>query len=98
VEADRDGLSSQLRLAGYSVETLIVRAVEMPSAAAQTGPSPMPSDGGATQAQSGGAQGNAGASGGRHQPNQHANHHLTPRHGNDEPDSTRRRLGDGLYL
>jgi chemotaxis protein MotD len=98
VEADRDQLSGLLRSAGYSVETMTVRAVEMPSAPAQAGSPLTQADGGAAQTQSGGAQADARASGGRQQAERNSNLHGTLRDSNDTPDSPRRRPGDGVYL
>lgn len=98
VEAERDQLSGLLRSAGYSVETMTVRAVEMPSAPAQAGSSLTQSDGGAAQAQSGGAQPDAKAPGGRPQAERHGNPNSTLRDSNDAPDSPRHRPGDGVYL
>jgi hypothetical protein len=97
VHADRETLSSLLRSAGYSVETMTVRAVDPSSAPASLGSS-HPSPDGAPQSQAGGSQPDARASGGRAHAEQDRNLHGSRRDSNDEQDGARHRSGDGLYV
>jgi len=98
VHADREALSSQLRSAGYGVETLTVRAVDPSSAPASLGSSLPGSPEGAPQSQAGGSQPDARASGGRAHAEQDRNLHGSRRDSNDEQDGARHRPGDGLYV
>jgi chemotaxis protein MotD len=97
VHADRETLSSLLRSAGYSVETMTVRAVDPSSAPASVG-SQHASPDGAPQSQAGGSQPDAGPSGGRAHAEQDRNLHGSRRDSNDEQDGARHRAGDGLYV
>jgi chemotaxis protein MotD len=98
VHADRESLASQLRSAGYGVETLTVRAVDPSSAPAPLGSSSPGSPDGAPQSQAGGSQPDARASGGRAHAEQDRNLHGSRRDSNDEQDGARHRPGDGLYV
>jgi len=98
VHADREALSSQLRSAGYGVETLTVRAVDPSSAPAPLGSSSSGLPDGAPQSQAGGSQPDARASGGRAHAEQDRNLHGSRRDNNDEQDGARHRPGDGLYV
>ena len=98
VHADRETLSSLLRSAGYSVETVTVRAVD---------PSERPglASGRSTlrrtarrRSQAGGSQPDARPSGGRAHAEQDRNLHGSRRDSNDEQDGARHRAGDGLYV
>jgi chemotaxis protein MotD len=97
VDADRETLSSLLRSAGYSVETMTVRAVDPSSAPASVGSSHGSPDG-APQSQAGGSQPDARPSGGRPHAEQDGNLRGTRRDGTDEQDGARHRAGDGLYV
>ena len=98
VHADRETLSGLLRSAGYSVETLTVRAVDPSSAPASVGSSSHASPDGAPQSQAGGSQADARPSGGRAHAEQDRNPHGSRRDNNDEQDGARHRPGDGLYV
>jgi chemotaxis protein MotD len=99
VHADREALSSLLRSAGYSVETLTVRAVDPSSAPASFGSSSPGSPDGAPQSQAGGSQPDARpSSGGRGHAERDGNPHGSRRDSNDEQDGARHRPGDGLYV
>ena len=97
VHADREALSSQLRSAGYNVETMTVRAVDPSSAPASLG-SQHASPDSAPQSQAGGSQPDARASGGRAHAEQDRNLHGSRRDSNDEQDGARHRASDGLYV
>jgi chemotaxis protein MotD len=93
---DREALSSLLRTAGYAVDTVTVRAVEVSPAASQVGAS-SGSGVGDPQPQFRGSQPDVGHSRGQEQ-GQDRNHQRPNRIGNEGQDTSHTGSGDGIYV